>query len=100
FTEMSANESANESTKRCRRNVETQIGQKGFTGRAAVIQGLVQAELAKQVDEGIIKAFLPQSVVVVDAGDTFEVSYEIAPIEPVNFITITAHLRRIAASAA
>ena len=100
FTEMSANESANESTKRCRRNVETQIGQKGFTGRAAVIQGLVQAELAKQVDEGVIKAFLPSSVQVVDAGDTFEVSYEIAPIEPVNFITITAHLRRIAASAA
>lgn len=100
FTEMSANESANESTKRCRRNVETQIGQKGFTGRAAVIQGLVQAELAKQVDEGIIKAFLPQSVHVVDAGDTFEVSYEIAPIEPVNFVVITAHLRRISASAA
>ncbi len=100
FTEMSANESANESTKRCRRNVETQIGQKGFTGRAAVIQGLVQADLAKQVDEGIIKAFLPQSVHVVDAGDTFEVSYEIAPIEPVNFVVITAHLRRISASAA
>lgn len=100
FTEMSANESANESTKRCRRNVETQIGQKGFTGRAAVIQGLVQAELAKQVDEGIIKAFLASSVQVVDGGDTFEVSYEIAPIEPVNFITITAHLRRITASAA
>lgn len=100
FTEMSANESANESTKRCRRNVETQIGQKGFTGRAAVIQGLVQAELAKQVDEGIIKAFLASSVQVVDAGDTFEVSYEIAPIESVNFVVITAHLRRISASAA
>ena len=100
FTEMSANESANESTKRCRRNVETQIGQRGFTGRAAVIQGLVQAELAKQVDEGIIKGFLPQSVQVVDAGDTYEVSYEIAPIEPTNFINITAHLRRLPASAA
>lgn len=99
FTEMSTNESANESTRLCRRNVEAQIGQRGFAGRADVIRSLVIAELQRQIGDGTIKAFDAESVDVGDEGDTFPVSYNVAPIEPVNFIPITAYMRRIPAAA-
>jgi len=98
FTEMSANESANESVNRLQRNLDLQIGEKAFDGRAATIKSMAEAELDLQVAEGVIKAW--QAVSVDDLGDTFDVEYELAAIEPTNFIRITAHLRRIPASAA
>lgn len=94
FTAESANDSANASTKRCRRNVETQIGTKGFSGRAAAIQRLIQAELEDQVRDGDIKAFDAESVDVADEGDTFPTTYAIAPMEATVFIPITAYMQR------
>ena len=99
FTEMSTNESVNVSTKLCRSSVQSRIGDRLFSGLSGVIKGLIAGELQRQIDNGIIKSFNPQSVVVQDIGDGFNVQYEIAPLEPVNFIKITAHIKRTPISA-
>lgn len=99
FTEMSTNESVNVSTKLCRQAVENRIGDRAFAGLAGVIKALIASELQRQIDTGIIKSFAPSSITVQDGGDAFNVQYEIAPIEPVNFIKITAHIRRQPVSA-
>lgn len=98
FTEMSANESANESVKRLRQNLGLVIGEKAFAGRASTLKSMAEAELELQVSEGIIKAFA--SVSVRDLGASFEVEYQLAAIEPTNFIVIKANLARIPSSAA
>ena len=99
FTEMSTNESVNVSTKLCRQSVENRIGDRAFAGLAGVLKALIASELQRQIDTGIIKSFAPSSITVQDAGDAFNVQYEIAPLEPVNFIKITAHIRRQPVSA-
>lgn len=99
FTELSTNESVNVSTKTARRAVENRIGDRLFAGLAGVIKSLIAAELQRQIESGIIKSFNAASIVVKDIGDGFDVSYEIAPLEPVNFIRITAHIKRSPVSA-
>lgn len=95
FTEMSANESANTSVTRVVRQVDLQIGSKAYAGRSGVIKELVEAELSAQVRDGVIKDW--RGVAVLDQGDVYPVEYELAPIEPLNFIPVTAFLTRIAA---
>ena len=99
FTELSTNESVNVSTKIARQAVENRIGDRLFNGLAGVIKGLIAAELQRQIESGIIKSFAAKSISVKDIGDGFDVSYEIAPLEPVNFIRITAHIKRSPVSA-
>ena len=99
FTEMSTNESVNVSTKLCRQSVENRIGDRAFAGLAGVLKALIAGELQRQISDGIIKNFAPQSIVVQDLGDAFNIQYEIAPLEPVNFIKITAHIKRQPVSA-
>jgi hypothetical protein len=43
----------------------------------------------------VIKAF--QNIQLEDLGDEVAISYEVAPVEPLNFISITAVAVRIAA---
>ena len=99
FTEMSTNESVNVSTKLCRQSVENRIGDRAFAGLSGVLKALIAGELQRQISDGIIKSFAPQSIVVQDLGDAFNIQYEIAPLEPVNFIKITAHIKRQPVSA-
>ena len=99
FTEMSTNESVNVSTKRARKIVESRIGDRLFAGLAGVVKALIISTLQGQIEDGIIKSFNAESVTVTDIGDGFNVSYEIAPLEPVNFIRITAHIKRAPVSA-
>ena len=99
FTELSTNESVNVSTKTARRSVESRIGDRLFAGLTGVIKALIAAELQRQIESGIIKSFNAGSISVSDIGDGFNVSYEIAPLEPVNFIRITAHIKRAPVSA-
>lgn len=98
FTEESANDSANASVKDLQNNLDTQIGTKGFAARAAIIKAMAEARLDLQVAEGTIKAW--RDVDVIDLGDTYDVAYNLAAIEPTNFIPITANLIRIPSSAA
>lgn len=96
FTEVSPNDSANESVRRVRRACDTLIGSPAFSGFSASLKGVVQSELDAQVADGVIRAY--QSIVISDLGDTFDVGYELQAIEGVNFIKITANLRRFAAA--
>lgn len=97
FSEMGANESANESVRRLRRNLNLLIGEPAFDGQAGTVKAMAEAELELQVDEGIIKAY--SDVGVEDAGDVFPIGYQLAALESTNFIPITANLQRSSSTA-
>ena len=93
FSEVSANESVNTSVRTLRARLESQIGNPVLAGTAAKIEGAVQINLARQVKDGVIKAF--RNVVIEDLGDRFDINYDVAAVEPLNFIKITATVVRI-----
>lgn len=98
YTEMSSNESINESAKDLRRYLNSEIGKAGEAGTAASIKGLADSRLDLQADPtalNLIKTWNRKSLSVEDLGDTFAVSYEVNGKEPVNFIIITQRLVRI-----
>lgn len=97
FNEVSANDSANESIRRTQAACDPLIGSAAYAGFAAGLQSVVVAELERQVNDGVIRAW--QSVSIDDLGDTFVVNYQLQALEGVNFITITANLRRFPAAA-
>jgi hypothetical protein len=99
FTEMSANESANQAVYDLRNALDEKIGDRGLASSAAIIKGLATAALsALKIDE-IIADWKPSTLVVEQAGDIFPVSVEIAPVVPINFIPITVHLVPLSAVA-
>jgi hypothetical protein len=61
----------------------------------SLIESRVNARLAAQVRDGRIKAY--QGVTLEDLGDQVAISYQVAPVEPLNFIAITAIAQRISA---
>ncbi len=93
YSEVSANESVNTSVRTLRSRLDGQIGNPAIAGTRAKIESAVRINLAKQVKDGVIKAF--QNVVIQDLGDRFDIAYEVAAIEPLNFIKITANVVRI-----
>jgi hypothetical protein len=93
FSEVSAFESVNTSVRDLRAKLIGQIGNPVIAGTASRMVGAVEARLDKQVKDGIIKAF--RNVFIEDLGDTFNVHYEVAAVEPLNFIVVTAHVVRI-----
>ena len=96
FTAMSANESANESTKDLRRYLEQEIGNPNVPGTTKTIYGLASARLDRQVNQqdlALAKAW--RNLEVEDLGDGFDVGYEVAPIEGTTFIRQTARVVRI-----
>ena len=58
------------------------------------IKGLIETRLQQQVRDGTIKAW--RNVTLTDLGDRIDISYEVAAVEPLNFIVITANVVRIA----
>lgn len=90
FTEMSANESADQAIYALRRRLELKIGNRGVAGAVGTIKGLANDELQRLVDDQIIVAY--RALQVEQVGDVFPVSVEIAPVLPINFIPITVHL--------
>ncbi len=93
FSEVSANESANESVKDLRRYLELLIGDPMFAGTAQTVKGLAMQRLDQQVRENLIKAW--QNLEIEDVGDGLNIGYEVAVVEPLNFIVMTAHVVRI-----
>lgn len=63
---------------------------KGLTANR--IKSIVEARLNRQVLDGVIKAF--KDVVLEDLGDTLNVGYTVAAVEPLNFIRVTASVAR------
>jgi hypothetical protein len=97
YTEMSANESADQFAYQFRSALEQRIGRRSLAGSAGAIKGLANDVASRLVDDEVIVAF--RALQVDQIGDTFPVSIEIAPVEPTNFIPITIHLTRFRAAA-
>lgn len=97
YSEMSANESADQFAYQFRSALEQRIGRRSLAGSAGSIKGLANDVASRLVNDEIIVAF--RALQVDQIGDTFPVSIEIAPVEPTNFIPITIHLTRFRAAA-
>jgi len=95
YTEMSTNESLDDSAFNMRRALRPKIGNRNFDGAASTVKTMAIVELQRQVTEGEIKSFNVDSVVAEDTGDGFNVDYEMEPIEPINCIRIRAYAQRL-----
>jgi hypothetical protein len=92
YSEVSANESINASVRDLRSALDIYIGDANRSMTANRIKSIVEARLNRQVLDGVIKAF--KDVVLEDLGDTLNVNYTVASVEPINFIRITASVAR------
>ena len=93
YSEISAYESVLVSLRDVRQGLADQIGRPTKASQLSLIGGRVNTRLTAQVRNGIIKAF--QNIELEDLGDQVAVSYEVAAVEPLNFITVTAIAQRI-----
>jgi len=92
YSEVSSNESVNASVRDLRAGLDSFIGQANRSLTANRIKSIVESRLNRQVLDGTIKAF--KDVVLEDLGDTLNVHYTVAAVEPINFIRITASVAR------
>jgi hypothetical protein len=83
---VSAYESILTSVRNLRNSLADQIGRPTRASQIPLISSRVQSALTAQVRDGIIKAF--QNIQLEDLGDEVAISYEVAPVEPLNFISI------------
>ena len=95
YTEISAYESVLFSVRDLRAALADQIGRPTKASQMSLIESRVNARLAAQVKDGRIKAY--QGVTLEDMGDQVAISYQVAPVEPLNFIAITAIAQRLSA---
>jgi hypothetical protein len=97
-TEESSMESADESARDLRTYIEEQLtGVKNNLVTADTVRNMVEDRLGTagspgtgQIGAGLITAW--RNVTVVLVGDVFVIDYEVAPVEPVNFIKLQAHV--------
>lgn len=90
FTEGSVNEAVNQAVRTLRERLEFAVGRRGFAGTVNAVRSLALNTLGLLVDEGIITDF--RSLETTLTGDVLEVSVEIAPVIPINFVRTTLHL--------
>ena len=92
FSEVSANESVNASIRDLRSGLDRFIGEanRGLTSNR--IKSLAVSRLNRQVQDGTIKNY--RDVLLSDEGDTLVINYTVAPVEPLNFIRISATIQR------
>lgn len=98
FSEGSVNEAVNYACYTLRTNLERAVGKQGFAGTINATKGEAIGTLGLLKDENIIIA--SRSLAVDLAVDVLEVSVEIAPIIPINFVPTTIHLVTVAQTAA
>jgi hypothetical protein len=93
YSEISAYESLLVSVRDIRLALSDQIGRPTRASQMTLIESRVNARLTAQVLDGTLKGFA--NVTLEDLGDQIAVSYDAAPVEPLNFITLTAVARRL-----
>lgn len=98
FVEGSVNEAVNFSTFSFRTNMEFAVGKKGFAGTVNAAKSVAIGTLGLLVDAEILVAYRSLDVELI--VDVMEVSVEIAPIIPINFVQSTIHLVTIRQTAA
>lgn len=97
FTEGSVNEAVNFATFNFRTNLEIAVGARGFAGTLNAAKSVALNTLTLLVDAGAITSF--RSLLLDLIVDVLEVSVEIAPIIPINFVKSTVHLVTVQQSA-
>jgi len=98
YCEASVNQAVNFAVYSFRTNMEFAVGKRGFMGTINATKGLAIGTLGLLVDEGILVAYRSLDIDLI--VDVLEVSLEMAPIIPINFVKNTIHLVTIRQSAA
>lgn len=98
FTEASVNQAVNFAVFNFRTNLEFAVGKRGFSGTINAAKGLALNTLGLLVDAGALVAYQALDMELV--LDVLEVSVEIAPVLPINFVQSTVHLVTVRQSAA
>lgn len=88
--EASVNEAVNFAVYTLRGNLELAVGAKGFAGTVTATKGAAMNTLGLLKDEQIIVT--DRSLNVELLVDVMDVSVELAPVVPVNFVKTTVHL--------
>jgi hypothetical protein len=89
LTESSAMESAATSLRDLRTAVEGAfVGRPNALLTAEAVKGFVEGRLDIQIDAGVITAWRNVSITI--SGQTITITYEVAPVEPTNFVLLEA----------
>lgn len=92
YSEVSSYESALVSLRDLRQALADQIGRPTRSSQLGLIEARATARLEAQVRDGVIKAY--GALTLEDLGDHVAVAVEVAPVEPLNFITLTSSIYR------
>jgi hypothetical protein len=90
YTEGSVNESVNLAVFEFRTEMEWAVGRRGFAGTVNSAKGVAVNKLDLLVDAEFIVLY--RSLAIELVVDTLEVSVELAPVIPINFVKNTIHL--------
>ncbi len=98
FIEQSVNQAVNFTTFNFRTNMEVAVGQPGFAGTINAAKGVAINTLGLLQEEGAIVA--SRSLFLELIVDVLEVSVELAPVIPINFVKSVIHLVTVQQAAA
>lgn len=98
FSEASVNQAVNYASFNFRGNMESAVGKKGFAGTINAAKAVAIGTLGLLVDNAVLVAY--RSLAIDLIVDVMEVSVEMAPVLPINFVKSVIHLVTIRQSAA
>lgn len=98
YVEASVNEATNFAVYNFRTNMEFLVGKKGFAGTINAGRGVAINTLGLLVDAEVLVTYRSLDLELV--VDVMEVSVEIAPVIPINFVKSTIHLVTVRQTAA
>jgi hypothetical protein len=98
YIEASVNEAVNYAVYNFRTNMEFLVGKKGFAGTINAGRGVALNTLGLLVDAEVLVTYRSLDLELV--VDVMDVSVEIAPVIPINFVKSTIHLVTVRQSAA
>lgn len=90
WTEVSANESVNQSLRNLRSALISQVGTAITSSKRGDLINATNKELTQQKADGLILDY--RNVAVIISGDTASVQYDVSVAQPLNFITLTANV--------
>jgi hypothetical protein len=93
YTEASVNEAVNYAVFEFRSTLEAMVGRRGTQSNVNALRGIASNKLSQLLNEGIIVAWRALSVTL--NVDVMEVSVELAPVIPVNFVRSTIYLNTL-----
>jgi hypothetical protein len=98
FTEGSVNEAVNYAVYNFRTRLEYAVGRRGFAGTVNATRGIAIGALGLLVDSLVITGY--RSLDLELLVDVLDVSVELAPVIPINFVRTNVHLVTLAQLAA